>query len=163
MHYEQHNTRPLRWAKRRPQLRACGVIGWARDKFGVEKKEKVVLRLDSTESDPLDRDSHVGRYVQPLSKTKLGAVVGNRGKVFGTGQGGDDRRDYRNAVNKALFGLGDRYEGRLNLLIQLEQHSGSQAVGTYIALLFILGSLSGACQPGTERREKARCRSISKT
>lgn len=39
------------------------VIEWARDKFGVDKKEKLVLRLGSTESEPLDPDSHVGSYV----------------------------------------------------------------------------------------------------
>jgi uncharacterized protein (TIGR02680 family) len=58
---------------------------------------------------------------QPLSKTKLESLIGDRGKVFGTGKVEDDRRDYRNAVNEALFGLGDRYEGLLNLLIQLRQ------------------------------------------
>ena len=40
------------------------VIEWARDKFGVDKKEKLVLRLGSTESEPLDPDSHVGSYVR---------------------------------------------------------------------------------------------------
>lgn len=38
------------------------VIEWARDKFGVDKKEKLVLRLDNAESEPLDPDSHVGSY-----------------------------------------------------------------------------------------------------
>lgn len=38
------------------------VIHWARDKFSVDKKEKLVLRLDNTESEPLDPDSHVGSY-----------------------------------------------------------------------------------------------------
>lgn len=58
---------------------------------------------------------------QPLSKTKLETVIAGTGKVFGTSKVEDDRCDYRNAVNKALFGLGDRYEGLLNLLIQLRQ------------------------------------------
>lgn len=58
---------------------------------------------------------------QPLSKTKLETALGDQGKVFGSGKVEDDRRDYRNAVNQALFGLGDRYEALLNLLIQLRQ------------------------------------------
>jgi len=58
---------------------------------------------------------------QPLSKTKLEAALGDQGKVFGSGKVEDDRRDYRNSVNQALFGLGDRYEALLNLLIQLRQ------------------------------------------
>lgn len=63
----------------------------------------------------------VNETEQPLSKTKLETVIGDKGKVFGTGKVEDDRRDYRTAVNKLLFGLGDRYEGLLNLLIQLRQ------------------------------------------
>ena len=47
----------------RPGATLRKVIEWARDKFGVDKKEKLVLRLDSTESEPLDPDSHVGSYV----------------------------------------------------------------------------------------------------
>lgn len=39
------------------------VIEWAREKFGVDKKEKLVLRLGSAETEPLDPDSHVGSYV----------------------------------------------------------------------------------------------------
>src|SRR6185436_1961474 len=63
----------------------------------------------------------VNETEQPLSKAKLETVIGDKGKVFGTGKVEDDRRDYRTAVNKLLFGLGDRYEGLLNLLIQLRQ------------------------------------------
>ena len=63
----------------------------------------------------------VNEVGQPLSKTKLETVIGDKGKVFGTSKIEDDRRDYRDAVNKALFGLGDRYEALLNLLIQLRQ------------------------------------------
>lgn len=40
------------------------VIEWARDQFSVDKKEKLVLRLGSADSEPLDPDSHVGSYVQ---------------------------------------------------------------------------------------------------
>jgi uncharacterized protein (TIGR02680 family) len=58
---------------------------------------------------------------QPLSKAKLEAAVGDQGKVFGSGKVEEDRREYRNAVNKALFDLGDRYDGLINLLIQLRQ------------------------------------------
>ncbi len=58
---------------------------------------------------------------QPLSRTKLEAVIGDKGRVFGSGKVEDDRREYRSAVDKALFGLGDRYEALLNLLIQLRQ------------------------------------------
>lgn len=47
----------------RPGATLRKVIEWARDKFGVDKKEKLVLRLDSAESEPLDPDSHVGSYV----------------------------------------------------------------------------------------------------
>ena len=39
------------------------VTHWAREQFGVDKKEKLVLRADNTESEPLDPDSHVGSYV----------------------------------------------------------------------------------------------------
>lgn len=39
------------------------VIEWARDKFNIDKKEKLVLRLGSAEAEPLDPDSHVGSYV----------------------------------------------------------------------------------------------------
>jgi uncharacterized protein (TIGR02680 family) len=63
----------------------------------------------------------VNEVGQPLSKTKLETVIGDKGKVFGTSKVEDDRRDYRDAVDKALFGLGDRYEALLNLLIQLRQ------------------------------------------
>ena len=39
------------------------VTHWAREQFTVDKKEKLVLRADNTESEPLDADSHVGSYV----------------------------------------------------------------------------------------------------
>lgn len=58
---------------------------------------------------------------QPLSKTKLDAAIGDKGKTFGSGKVEEDRRDYRSAVNKALFNLGERYDALLNLLIQLRQ------------------------------------------
>jgi hypothetical protein len=47
----------------RPGTTLRKVIQWARDKFTVDKKEKLVLRLDSPESESLDPDSHVGSYV----------------------------------------------------------------------------------------------------
>ncbi len=47
----------------RPGTTLRNVIQWARDKFTVDKKEKLVLRLDNPESEPLDPDSHVGSYV----------------------------------------------------------------------------------------------------
>jgi len=58
---------------------------------------------------------------QPLTKNKLEVVLGDRVRVFGTGRVEDDRRDYRRAVDGALFQLGDRYDTLLNLLIQLRQ------------------------------------------
>ena len=58
---------------------------------------------------------------QPLSKAKLEAAIGDKGKVFGSGKIEDDRRDYRTAINSELFKLGDRYDALINLLIQLRQ------------------------------------------
>ena len=58
---------------------------------------------------------------QPLSWSKLQEVVGSRGRVFHSGRIEEDRREYRAAVDSALFNLGDRYEALINLLIQLRQ------------------------------------------
>jgi uncharacterized protein (TIGR02680 family) len=58
---------------------------------------------------------------QPLSKARLEAAIGDKGKVFGSGKIEDDRRDYRTAINNELFKLGDRYDALINLLIQLRQ------------------------------------------
>jgi uncharacterized protein (TIGR02680 family) len=63
----------------------------------------------------------VNEAEQPLSKAKLETAIGDHGKVFGSGKIEDDRRNYRDAVNIALFNLGDRYDALLNLLIQLRQ------------------------------------------
>jgi len=58
---------------------------------------------------------------QPLSKGKLEAALAGQGTVFGSGRIEEDRREYRRAVDNALFKLGDRYDALLNLLIQLRQ------------------------------------------
>ncbi len=58
---------------------------------------------------------------QPLTKAKLEECLGGQGRVFASGRIEDDRRDYRRAVDEALFGLGDRYAALLDLLIQLRQ------------------------------------------
>jgi hypothetical protein len=50
----------------RPGTTLRNVIRWARDKFTVDKKEKLVLRLNTIESEPLDPDSHVGSYISGL-------------------------------------------------------------------------------------------------
>jgi len=47
----------------RPGTTLRKVILWAQEKFAVDKKEKLVLRLTNSESEPLDPDSHVGSYV----------------------------------------------------------------------------------------------------
>ncbi len=60
-------------------------------------------------------------HAQPLSKAKLEAAIGSKGRVFGSGKMEEDRREYRNAVDQALFCMGDRYGALLNLLIQLRQ------------------------------------------
>ena len=58
---------------------------------------------------------------QPLSKGKLEAALGDRGRVYGSGKIEEDRHAYRRAVDAALFKLGDRYDALVNLLIQLRQ------------------------------------------
>jgi uncharacterized protein (TIGR02680 family) len=53
---------------------------------------------------------------QPLSRERLGQAIGTEGEVHHTAAA------YREAVDKALFGLGKvRYEALINLLIQLRQ------------------------------------------
>ena len=58
---------------------------------------------------------------QPLSKAKLESAIGAEGQVFGSGKIEEDRREYRRAVDQALFRLGERYDALINLLIQLRQ------------------------------------------
>ncbi len=58
---------------------------------------------------------------QPLSKAKLEAALADHGTVYGSGKIEEDRREYRRAVDGALFKLGERYDALLNLLIQLRQ------------------------------------------
>jgi uncharacterized protein (TIGR02680 family) len=58
---------------------------------------------------------------QPLTKGKLEAALGDRGKLYGSGKIEEDRHEYRRAVDNAFFKLGDRYEALVNLLIQLRQ------------------------------------------
>src|SRR5262249_22377126 len=51
----------------------------------------------------------------PLTKDRLAEAIGNRGAIYTTAG------DYRRAVDRALFQLGDRYYPLVNLLVQLRQ------------------------------------------
>lgn len=61
------------------------------------------------------RDLYLAKSGQPLSKGRLEAELAGRGEVFSVAT------DYRRAVDRALFRLGDRYESLLDLLILLRQ------------------------------------------
>jgi hypothetical protein len=52
---------------------------------------------------------------QPYGAPRLGELIGAHGQIFTRSE------DYRRAVDKALFGLGPRYESLLELLIRLRR------------------------------------------
>jgi len=67
-------------------------------------------------------DQRIGRELAlltpqriPLTKERLGESIGNRGAIYTTAG------EYRKAVDRALFQLGDRYYPLVNLLVQLRQ------------------------------------------
>src|SRR5690606_13907005 len=52
---------------------------------------------------------------QPLTFERLGEVLAGRGELF------REASRYRQAVDRALFGLGERYDALIELLLRLRQ------------------------------------------
>jgi uncharacterized protein (TIGR02680 family) len=68
------------------------------------------------------RDLFLAKSNQPLSKGRLEAELDGYGQVFSVAS------DYRRAVDRELFRLGDRYESLLRLLILLRQPKLTRAL-----------------------------------
>lgn len=77
-----------------------------------------------------------------LSKSALKEAIGERGQVYETG------RDYRMAVDQALFGLGSqRYEAMVDLLVQLRKPQLSR----HLDEKMLAGVLAEALPPPSEQ------------
>jgi uncharacterized protein (TIGR02680 family) len=68
------------------------------------------------------RDIFLAQANQPLSRGRLEQELNGRGEFFTVAT------DYRRAVDRALFGLGERYESLLKLLILLRQPKLSRSL-----------------------------------